>query len=239
MAHKNYLSIRSSVRIIISMKICEKCNEQHDGTYASGRFCSAKCSRAFSTFQKRKEVNEKVSKTMKGRKTSSRWKNQDVIRSCKYCNATFEAKRPHQLACSRECVRKNHEKALTEEQKIEKSKVMSLHAKRRHELGDKIGWTTRSNLHPSYPEKVAINFLDSRNVCYIRELPVGRYFVDFAIEESKIAIEIDGQQHLKPERLMSDKKKDELLKQKGWKVFRIKWPNDNVIESIKTILNLS
>ena len=29
--------------------ICEKCEQEHDGTYGSGRFCSSKCARGFST----------------------------------------------------------------------------------------------------------------------------------------------------------------------------------------------
>jgi len=28
---------------------CEKCNKDHDGSYGSGRFCSSKCARSFST----------------------------------------------------------------------------------------------------------------------------------------------------------------------------------------------
>ena len=41
--------------------ICENCKKEHDGSYGSGRFCSSKCARAFSTKIKRKEINEKVS----------------------------------------------------------------------------------------------------------------------------------------------------------------------------------
>jgi len=43
------------------MNTCENCEKSHDGTYGSGRFCSTKCSRGFSTKAKRKEINEKVS----------------------------------------------------------------------------------------------------------------------------------------------------------------------------------
>ena len=48
--------------------ICEFCKKDHDGTYGSGRFCNKKCSSAFSTKDKRKEINEKVSKTLKENK---------------------------------------------------------------------------------------------------------------------------------------------------------------------------
>lgn len=41
---------------------CENCEKEHDGTYGSGRFCSTKCARGFSTKAKRKDINEKISK---------------------------------------------------------------------------------------------------------------------------------------------------------------------------------
>ena len=46
------------------MKKCEHCSKEHDGSYASGRFCNNKCARAFSTKAKRAEINKKVSKTL-------------------------------------------------------------------------------------------------------------------------------------------------------------------------------
>lgn len=46
---------------------CENCEQEHDGTFATGRFCSLKCSRSFATKYKRKEINQKVSNSLKGR----------------------------------------------------------------------------------------------------------------------------------------------------------------------------
>src|SRR5689334_4555410 len=39
---------------------CETCNKEHDGKYASGRFCSRSCSNSFSTKLKRSEINDRV-----------------------------------------------------------------------------------------------------------------------------------------------------------------------------------
>ena len=47
--------------------ICEMCFNYHDASYGSGRFCSAKCARGFSSKEKRQEINTKVSKTMTGK----------------------------------------------------------------------------------------------------------------------------------------------------------------------------
>jgi len=46
---------------------CENCNDEHNGKYGSGRFCTSKCARGFSTKSKRKEINKKVSKKLKGK----------------------------------------------------------------------------------------------------------------------------------------------------------------------------
>lgn len=44
---------------------CENCRQTHSGTYGSGRFCSGTCARSYSTKNKRKIINEKVSKKIK------------------------------------------------------------------------------------------------------------------------------------------------------------------------------
>ena len=54
------------------MKTCEDCKKEITIVYGSGRFCSAKCARSFSTKNKRQEINEKVSKSLTGRVGISR-----------------------------------------------------------------------------------------------------------------------------------------------------------------------
>lgn len=90
------------------MKICENCKSKHDGTYGSGRFCSSKCARGFSTKAKRKEINEKVSKKLKG----------NILQLiCNECGKEFEVSwgRRNQKFCSSLCsgrftLKKIHEK---------------------------------------------------------------------------------------------------------------------------------
>ena len=57
------------------MKTCENCNIEIDGSFGSGRFCSAKCARSFSTKEKRKEINEKVKQKLIGRKLTEEHKD--------------------------------------------------------------------------------------------------------------------------------------------------------------------
>ena len=68
-----------------------------------------------------------------------------------------------------------------------------------------------------------MDVLSKNGIPYEHEYPCGRYFIDFAIHDRKIALEIDGKQHEMVERKASDVKKDAHLSSAGWTVHRIKW----------------
>lgn len=53
--------------------LCERCQENHSGSYGSGRFCSLKCARSFSTSKKRLAINKAVSLRLKGHKIGGTW----------------------------------------------------------------------------------------------------------------------------------------------------------------------
>ena len=91
--------------------------------------------------------------------------------------------------------------------------------------GTHSGWHNRKG-EASYPEKYFMSVFKNENITgWIRDLKVGKWFIDFAFKNKMLAIEIDGRQHLDKERLASDKIKDKFLKLKGWKVIRIPWSN--------------
>jgi len=46
---------------------CEKCNQEIEVKYGSGRFCSKVCAKSFSTSQNRSDISERVSQKLKGR----------------------------------------------------------------------------------------------------------------------------------------------------------------------------
>lgn len=117
-------------------------------------------------------------------------------------------------------------KKLTKEHREAISKSMKLAHKenRAHNIG-----SSRWNNEHSWPEKWFIEVLHNElnmveNVDYKTEMPFDKYSLDFAWPEKKLCIEIDGEQHERFEEYkLRDMSKDKLLKENGWKVFRIKW----------------
>lgn len=73
---------------------CEYCGQQHEGTYGSGRFCSPRCSRGYSTRRKRTEINEKVRKKLS---------LEPFCKTCKECSSVFKTKVKSQKFCCLIC----------------------------------------------------------------------------------------------------------------------------------------
>lgn len=65
---------------------CENCEKNQDGFYGSGRFCSEKCARSYSTKSKRLEINKKVSETFLKKKFVPWNKGNRKKRNIKICN---------------------------------------------------------------------------------------------------------------------------------------------------------
>lgn len=77
---------------------CEKCGIEHLGTYGSGRFCSSKCARSFSTAHNRLRINEKISFSLS--------KILPIV-DCKICGRDFQKSHRRETCCSKECKNKN------------------------------------------------------------------------------------------------------------------------------------
>ena len=77
---------------------------------------------------------------------------------------------------------------------------------------------------PSYPEKYFNEILKKTNLKYEKYLQISIYNLDFAFVNKGIDLEIDGNQHYDDERIVkSNKERDIFLRNKGWKVIRIRW----------------
>ncbi|MFN3549650.1 MAG: endonuclease domain-containing protein, partial [Mesorhizobium sp.] len=57
---------------------------------------------------------------------------------------------------------------------------------------------------------------------FVRQLPIGPYFADFACRKQKLVVEIDGSQHADSEH---DRRRDASLASLGWSTLRI-WNHD-------------
>ncbi len=103
-----------------------------------------------------------------------------------------------------------------------KDKIRRAHLIWMKEHPEQTAWRLKNM---SYPEKcfqkiLEDNGLDKKYLIY-REYSVFPYFIDFAFINEKVAVEIDGSQHLEENRKKRDDEKDALLLSKGWKVLRI------------------
>ena len=226
------------------MKICENCNKEHNGTYGSGRFCCSKCARSYSTKNKRQEINQKVSKALKGNEP---W-NKGKIGSC-----SEETKLKLSNSNKGKKLSKEHKDKIGLAQKGRKhskeTKLKnSLTMKQRVKNGIHKGWQSRKI--KSYPEIFFIEVLSNNNLLdkCINEFKISKndlglndstnYFLDFFFPEKMIDLEIDGKQHWEdPNRILSDKLRDEVLTKNGYKVYRIKWKSINNEENRKYMQN--
>ena len=119
--------------------------------------------------------------------------------------------------------------------------------KERHRLGLASTFQNRNKCPHSFPEQWLIGVLKNEfnqieNINYKTEKPFYRYFLDFAWPEKRLCIEIDGELHRYEKQKENDNKKDELLKQDGWKELRLKWSyimknKQETIERIRIFLN--
>ncbi len=66
---------------------------------------------------------------------------------------------------------------------------------------------------------------------FVRQLPIGRYFADFACRDRKLVIEIDGSQHANSD---YDRQRDRFMNAEGWSVARF-W-NVAVLTEMKSVL---
>ncbi len=84
--------------IFIGMNRCENCNKLLTTLYGSGRFCSERCSRSYSTKKNRKEISAAVSRTLKNRTVTL------IEKRCEYCDETFTSLiRKRARFCTKRC----------------------------------------------------------------------------------------------------------------------------------------
>lgn len=217
------------------MKLCENCSKEHDGKYGSGRFCSTKCSRGFSTKEKRSLINNAVRLKLTGTGKPN------VEKTCENCGNNFSIKyrKRSQKSCSRKCGLKgwtvNHENVNWSEVNKKSYKDGNNYV-----AGGTTKWITYKNIkvQGSYEHK-ACHILDvmkdnneilSWEYSKIRIPYKGEdgkdhtYLVDFLIhtKEEDYLIEVKGRE------TPNDYLKWEAAKNNGWKL--IVWRKHDLFE---------
>lgn len=179
--------------------------------------CCIECARKYS--QSKVDTKKIASAISILHKEGNAWRRTSNMenRPCKVCGATFSVPVwKKKSMCSRACYhvwRSSHSRKVFE---------------RRVKNGTWVTW--RKNTEPSYPERFFMKVLESNHVPFEYERPFGRYSIDFAINDQKIALEIDGQQHRFSDRAESDKRKDAALISEGWRVVRIVWKSPRTVD---------
>jgi len=69
---------------------------------------------------------------------------------------------------------------------------------------------------------------------FVRQAPVGEYFVDFLCREWKVVVELDGGTHSTDAELASDVVRSDELRSRGYRVFRVS--NDDVFKRMDEVL---
>lgn len=172
-----------------------------------------------------------------------------ITKICPICKKEFETQLGfcrEKTTCSIACSNSFQPKQSSDESKKKTSDSLKLAiAEGRHKI-----WIVRYKATRSYPERYIESILEEelgiiKNKNYIPEFKQGRWFIDFAFFDKKIALEIDGKQHEYPERKASDIEKDKFLVDQGWSVNRIKWKGvktkddrEAIISTLKQILKL-
>ena len=177
------------------MKECENCGIEHDGKYGSGRFCSKKCARSFSTKRNRNEINAKRSLALKG--TISHQKGKCSVERINVecysnkCSKTFIKRiTSKQLYCSKNCATSFLRTNLCKN--IDERKRMS-------DIGRKGGFGTKGILesgirYDSLVEKTCFEILEKFNIRFEphKKIPNSSKISDVYLNDVDVWVEIDG-----------------------------------------------
>lgn len=219
---------------------CENCGNEHLGTYGSGRFCSSKCSHSYSTKEKRKEINKKVSETL--------LKKNETILFCKFCGKEMIKKNKKIKTCSFSCGGKlkwenqNYRNKIT---KITKDRCNNNTEKNRlRDIGKKggfgkKGFTKKGNYYQSNLEKKCFEFLEEENVNFTphKNIPNSSKISDVYLIEKDLWIEIDGINRVKKQKWLKNQYTNWLDKLDLYMKLKIKFKIVYSFDEFKNIVN--
>lgn len=170
---------------------------------------------------------------------------------CQYCNKEHVEVYPYPLAsshrnggrfwkltCSKKECRTKYKMEIQKKYYEDNEEARELHRQHRiqylKQRTGKTAWERRAAGEMSYLEQwfydeVVIKHNLTEKYDIVNELSIYPYFIDFAFQNIKVAVELDGKCHFihGETRNGHDRKKDEHLISQGWKVFRIRYDENN------------
>lgn len=142
---------------------------------------------------------------------------------------------------SQECINKLREKIVYTEEQREKARQNRFNYLKLKT--GKTAWERRAAGEMSYLEQwffdeIIKKFNLSHNYDIVMEYPIYPYFIDFAFLNINVAVEMDGRCHFTngKNRIEHDIKRDKILNEKGWLIYRIKFDEINEI-TVNNFLN--
>jgi very-short-patch-repair endonuclease len=69
---------------------------------------------------------------------------------------------------------------------------------------------------------------------FVRQEPIGPYFVDFVCREAKLVVEVDGATHSTDDEIRGDERRASFLRAQGYRITRV--GNDDVYRNLDGVL---
>jgi very-short-patch-repair endonuclease len=216
-----HFGLKNHTRKYISIEktcpLCKSIFQTLKGHPKEKKTCSSKCANKF--FARSLNIDQKQKISLGIEKLKKKTAEINIKKLCNYCNLIFVSNKKNQKYCTNKCSANSRKNNIEYREKLRQSQL------KRVAEGTHNGWNSRNII--SYPEQFFMGVLINNNISYQHNKSVGKYFIDFAIVEKKIALEIDGKQHQYENRKKSDEIKDKFLTENGWKVYRISWKSIN------------
>lgn len=197
--------------------LCKNCNSNEAikySKYTTGQFCSKKCSRSYSSKDKRLEINEKVSTKLKGYKHSDEMK-----KKCSLNNGSHKIETREKIKKSMNLFYKTSDGLDTIEKLRILGKQKEFSIETRKKISDKVlekckdinerirlreigrkggfgkkGFTEMGTRYESSFEKKCFEFLENNNINFIphKSLPNSSKVSDIYLPDKELWVELDG-----------------------------------------------
>ena len=247
----------------MEIHICENCGNEHDGSYGSGRFCSKscrcsaaakkvktrnssqkgkhkhapygtwKCKRCDLIFETKAQLidhNHKVHPIQAGSSWNKGLTKESDDRILKYVQICHD-RNHYGISMKGKHLSEDHKKKTSESMK----RYFKLHP-------DRVPYILNHSSKESYPEQYFREvFLNEGFPKFNKDKYVNGYFLDFAFDDLKVYIEVDGEQHFTDKNIVNhDKVRAEALNQTEWKcICRIRWSKFQKLSSDQKKLFIS